>query len=235
MLDVHPPHPAAHTWKDFLIHVGTICVGLLIAVGLEQAVEAIHHHHPAEQIIQALQRESDANEQVNRQDLENLRIFTATLTQNISGLTAASVDHGMVHYVWVKPPTRTGWLPLSNASWLMARDSAAFPQLPAEMVRNRWRVEHTLEQVNDLGDHYFNTRYHLDAMLHRNGEAIMLTPEQRDETLREADDLNGQLRHLYSSMDYFAILNRLARQDEPITMDMVRKNRPENSNALPWQ
>ncbi len=235
MLDVHPPHQPAHTWKDFLIHIATICVGLLIAVGLEQAVEAIHHHHQAEQIIEALQRESDANEQVNRQDLENLRVYTATLTRNISGLTAAPVDHGMVHYAWAKPPSGIGWLPLSNASWLMARDSAAFPQLPAEMVRNRWRVEHTLEQVNDLGDHYFNTRYHLDAMLHRNGEAIVLTPDQREETLREADDLNGQLHHLYSSMDYFTILNRLARQDEPITMDMVRKNRPENSNALPWQ
>jgi hypothetical protein len=33
MLDVHPPHEAAHTWKDFFIHVGTICVGLLIAIG----------------------------------------------------------------------------------------------------------------------------------------------------------------------------------------------------------
>ena len=32
MLDVHPPHEAAHTWKDFFIHIATICVGLLIAV-----------------------------------------------------------------------------------------------------------------------------------------------------------------------------------------------------------
>ncbi len=235
MLDVHPPHHPAHTWPDFFIHIATICVGLLIAIGLEQAVEWLHHRHQAEQIVAALQRESDANDQVNSQDLANLRIYTATLTHNISGLAAASVDHETVHYAWVQPPAGTGWLPLSNASWLMARDSAAFSQLPPEMVRSRWRVEHTLEQVNDLGDHFFNTRYHLDAMLHRNGEAIVLTPEQRAETLQVAIDLNGQLHHLYSSMDYFAILNRLARQDEPITMNMVRTNRPEKSNALPWQ
>lgn len=72
-------------------------------------------------------------------------------------------------------------------------------------------------------------------MLHRNGNAIELTPEQRDETLREAIDLNGQMHHLYSSMDYFAILNRLARQDELITLDLIKNNRPKNSNALPWQ
>jgi inner membrane protein involved in colicin E2 resistance len=31
MLDVHPPHEAAHTWKDFLIHIATIVYGLLIS------------------------------------------------------------------------------------------------------------------------------------------------------------------------------------------------------------
>jgi len=35
MLDVHPPHEAAHTWKDFFIHIATIVVGLLIAIGGE--------------------------------------------------------------------------------------------------------------------------------------------------------------------------------------------------------
>ena len=39
MLDVHPPHEAAHSWKDFFIHIATIVVGLLIAVSFEQTVE----------------------------------------------------------------------------------------------------------------------------------------------------------------------------------------------------
>src|SRR6202049_139743 len=42
MLDVHAPHKAVHTWKDFFIHLATIVIGLLIAVGLEQTVEHIH-------------------------------------------------------------------------------------------------------------------------------------------------------------------------------------------------
>lgn len=45
MLDVHAPHQSAHTWMDFFIHIATIVVGLLIAIGLEQSVEAIHHRH----------------------------------------------------------------------------------------------------------------------------------------------------------------------------------------------
>jgi hypothetical protein len=39
MLDVHPPHNPTHTWRDFLLHIATIVIGLFIAVGLEQTVE----------------------------------------------------------------------------------------------------------------------------------------------------------------------------------------------------
>jgi hypothetical protein len=41
MLDVHPPHEAIHTWKGFFIHIATIVIGLLIAIGLEQTVEVL--------------------------------------------------------------------------------------------------------------------------------------------------------------------------------------------------
>ena len=37
MIDVHPPHKPTHTWTDFFIHIATICVGLIIAIGLEFA------------------------------------------------------------------------------------------------------------------------------------------------------------------------------------------------------
>jgi hypothetical protein len=58
MLDVHPPHAPTHTWKDFFIHIATICVGLLIAIGLEQTVEAIHRAHERAELRRALGEES---------------------------------------------------------------------------------------------------------------------------------------------------------------------------------
>jgi len=51
MLDVHPPHEPVHSWRDFFIHLATITIGLLIALGLEGCVEWIHHRslvHEAE-------------------------------------------------------------------------------------------------------------------------------------------------------------------------------------------
>jgi hypothetical protein len=59
MLDVHPPEHVAHTWRDFLIHIATICVGLLIAIGLEQSVEAIHHRHELRDFREAMASDSE--------------------------------------------------------------------------------------------------------------------------------------------------------------------------------
>ena len=39
MLDVHPPHEEMHGFKDFLLHLLTITIGLLIALGLEGYAE----------------------------------------------------------------------------------------------------------------------------------------------------------------------------------------------------
>jgi hypothetical protein len=58
MLEVHAPHEAVHSWKSFFIHIATIVVGLFIAVGLEQSVEALHRHHEVAALREDLRAES---------------------------------------------------------------------------------------------------------------------------------------------------------------------------------
>jgi len=72
MLDVHPPHAPTHTWRDFLIHIATIVVGLLIAVGLEQTVELIHHAHQRRELREALRSETEINDAWAKEDVERL-------------------------------------------------------------------------------------------------------------------------------------------------------------------
>jgi hypothetical protein len=40
-MDVHKPKPV-HSWRDFLVEIGTIVIGVTIALAGEQIVEAIH-------------------------------------------------------------------------------------------------------------------------------------------------------------------------------------------------
>ncbi len=64
MLEAHPPHEAIHTWKDFGIHIATIVIGLLIALGLEQSVEWMHHRQQLRETREELATELDENRNV---------------------------------------------------------------------------------------------------------------------------------------------------------------------------
>ena len=55
-MDIHKPK-AAHSIREFLIEIGTIVCGILIALGLEQAVEAIHWSHKVEDAEARLKQE----------------------------------------------------------------------------------------------------------------------------------------------------------------------------------
>lgn len=59
MLDVHPPHEGIHTWKQYLLHMSTIVLGLLIAIGLEQSVEAIHRARERSELRESLRRDAE--------------------------------------------------------------------------------------------------------------------------------------------------------------------------------
>lgn len=61
MLDIHPPHEAAHTWKDLFIHIATIVIGLLIAIGLEQTVELFHYHHQRQLSEERIRNQAERN------------------------------------------------------------------------------------------------------------------------------------------------------------------------------
>lgn len=69
MIDIEPPHAAMETWRDIVIHLCVIIAGILIAIGLEQAAEAIHRHHEANHARALLRQEMDHNRQVLQQAL----------------------------------------------------------------------------------------------------------------------------------------------------------------------
>src|ERR1700751_1763540 len=70
MLAVPPAHPPASTWRDFFIHIAPIVIGLLIAVGLEQTVEYLHHRHQLHDVRQGIL--ADANLYLH--DVDELRL-----------------------------------------------------------------------------------------------------------------------------------------------------------------
>ena len=48
-MEIHAPHEPILSFREFLVHLSMVTVGILIALGLEQSVEAYHHHELAEE------------------------------------------------------------------------------------------------------------------------------------------------------------------------------------------
>jgi len=127
MLDVHPAHRAATTWRDFFIHIATIVIGLLIAIGLEQTVEFFHHRHEAEHAREMLAAEMAINDHIQQQDLQILAMHEDYLFQDL-GVIQHLRSHSLLpadRIVLFRPG-----LPLKDSAWLTAQQSGALALLP---------------------------------------------------------------------------------------------------------
>jgi hypothetical protein len=131
-MEVHAPDHGIHSWRDFLVHMGTICLGLLIALGLEQAVIAIHDAHRRAELRAALDSDS-------RQDVVDSKRSEATA----GGSIAWTLDRvSQVRTALAKnaalAPRQRAHLPqmdlIDDAAFKAAKASGSLALLPQEDV-----------------------------------------------------------------------------------------------------
>jgi hypothetical protein len=136
MLDVHPPHAAARTLQDFLIHILTIVIGLLIAIGLEQMVEHIHHRHQVAEVRESLEVERRFN--INRFAIvtDEFHRFVPKLETNLAVFTYLRAHPNAPPVDW---PGKLDWLSLNtsflDAAWRTAEQSTILQYMPRAEVQ----------------------------------------------------------------------------------------------------
>ena len=140
VLDVHPPHHAAQSWRDFLIHIATITIGLLIAIGLEQTVEYIHHRHQLAEMEDSLRAEGIENRATAVADIRVADAAIATASAAIAQLQAARTGA-----VAAAPEINLG-VP-GDSAWSAARDIGLLALAPHALVDNGWKVHFIQEAV----------------------------------------------------------------------------------------
>ncbi|NYF50216.1 hypothetical protein [Tunturiibacter gelidoferens] len=86
VLDVHPPHEPVHGWRDFLLHILTITIGLLIALGLEGCVEWQHHRHLVHEAETSLRAEIQSNANSLQDILDDVHKQQANLKNDVEVL-----------------------------------------------------------------------------------------------------------------------------------------------------
>jgi glucose/arabinose dehydrogenase len=133
MLDVHPPHESVHTWKDFFIHLATITLGLLIAIGLEQTVEYFHHRHQLQEARRELSAELEDNRRRAAKNIEQVHKVQAELDNDMALLRANQSSHtpfaAKLDYTWMFYRTPDG-------AWQTVKQNGALTLMPHEELQS---------------------------------------------------------------------------------------------------
>jgi hypothetical protein len=150
MLDVHPAHHAASSSKEFFIHIATIVLGLLIAVGLEQMVEYFHHRHELADVREELRGEREANKDSFARETINWRWETAELKNNLMVLAYLQMHPAAPDE---KLPGSLVWFHASSghseAAWDAAKNSGVTSLMPREEIE---QYEDTYDQLRKFKD-----------------------------------------------------------------------------------
>ena len=131
MLEVHPPE-SIHGVKDFLLHIFTITVGLLIALGLEGCVEQWHRHELRREGETKLRQELQDNRKGIAEWLPTMKQEENTLMGVLDFLAAkkAGKEYDVSHL-------QMGFSihSLSDASWRTAAATGALALMEYEQVQ----------------------------------------------------------------------------------------------------
>ena len=189
MLDVHPPHEAAHTWKDFFIHVATICVGLLIAIGLEQTVEYIHQRHELQKARIELRDETNENRRIAAMQSAFILQMQAELNDDMAQLLAHRATGqpitGRLHFDW-------NFRRVRSAAWTVNRQSGALSLMPHPELAHYDYIFNTDTAVMDAAERWEVEIGIAQAIAQRSPDGT-LSPQDTAELITAVSDTQGQL------------------------------------------
>lgn len=133
MLDVHAPHEKIHGLGDFFLHLFTITVGLLIALGLEGCVEWQHHRHLVREARDNLRTEFRDNQRQIASALDDIHREQTQMQDDLAALEKLEADPKAKGIsVTYRFSTQT----LGHASWDTARETGAFAYMPYSEVKS---------------------------------------------------------------------------------------------------
>ena len=202
-LEVHPPDHAIHSWRDFIIHIATIVVGLLIAIGLEQSVEALHHRHLLHQAREQLRREMAGNRKTLKRDLHLLEVAGRDSRYNIDLLSTHSRETpGALRFGW-------SWNGMQSSAWTTARETGALALMPYDEVQMFALVYGQQDVVNAEATQHIHHYAESLAPIERHGElqtvaVAALSPAEREQLVNSfAESMTEveELRDLLTSLD----------------------------------
>jgi len=153
MLDVHPPH--AHGgisgWRDFLVHIVVVTIGLLLALGLGQTVELLHHRYQVRETRNALQQERADNRQTFADQTRAWRWWLVELRNNLLVFQYLQQHPGTPREKLPGVPVwRVRALAFSSAAWDAAHQSGVIALMPRDEIEDSSQLYESLQRAFSL-------------------------------------------------------------------------------------
>jgi hypothetical protein len=130
-MDVHPPEKSIRTWKDFLLHLLTITIGLFIALTLEAAVESMHHRHLVREARENLRSEIENNHQLYAKNARELQLNRIQLAHDLDQLRELRNGKQLSD---PKLSWTLDWNGYGDAAWKTAKESGAVPYMDSRSI-----------------------------------------------------------------------------------------------------
>ena len=184
-MEVHAPEHPIHTWRDFFIHIVTITIGLLIAIGLEQAVEYLHHRHLVVEARENIRHEIEQNEKQAESNLTSLQADADLMKSNVEKARALRQNpHALDKGGEFK--SEYSWSSLNNSAWTSARDSGALTYMPVEEVQRYDDLYEMQRMVNADANETFTKQVELAAPFFMEEDPSKIRPEELQQLLRDS-------------------------------------------------
>ena len=197
MLEAHALYEPIHSWKSFFIHVATICVGLLIAIGLEQSVEYVHHRNQLREARQELALEIEVNNAKIDRTLEAVRKETAMLETDTARLRLSAELHDptwpTLEYSWRGPEWPEDW------AWKVLRQSGSLALMPHDELRRYSYLYDGIAAVQVAFMAYAEQSDIAESLAHRSTGARVLRSDIQ-EMLAATAQCQGRLRFFASAL-----------------------------------
>jgi hypothetical protein len=196
-VDVSPPQQPIHSWKDFLLHLLTITVGLFIALTLEAAIESMHHRHLVREARANLQGEIVENRKLYAVNVLKLQLNRNQLAHDIELLRelrdGRKLDNADLSWTW-------DWNSYRDAAWKTAHESGAVSYMDSGSISTYSTVYAQQDYVNATAVAILNEESRVGAPLAAAKDPAKLNSAELENLLIRSAEIDLGFASLQSTM-----------------------------------
>jgi hypothetical protein len=183
MLEVHAPHQRIHSFKDFLLHLLTITIGLLIALGLEGCMERHHQRQLVQDAEVGLQSEIAHNADMIASLRQHINDEQAELNNDLAVLSQIQAQPNAAHR---KLGFSFRWGNFDDVAWKTAQSTGAFTYMSYPHAS-------TFSTIYDTQDELLKSEKDVTDEVLRASAFPSTQPDSWVPTAVQADDLRSHI------------------------------------------